>query len=535
MYGYGYQSPEMIAAQQEAREQRIQDKHDEKLESLPDGGMSGPDRSQIDTEFMSMGIPELRAMILDADPGRIYEVSQHWKSVHNILSGGDGDGKSGGVDQVSAKDSVAGLMQSAVENVLEHWEGDAAEAFRVAANDIMKKIRDGAAWANYYSETMHAVQNDLRNSMAKMREVEVPSGWSSAWDRLWDDGRSDEQLLEDINKGVSTDAARQANADSLSKGKEEQLKGVAIMEQLAVNYKAHTSRLPPIDDRDPFLPPNPDVPMPTPISMPSTGGNGPGAGANSAKPWSAGPTTSIKSTPTVPRAQGITGGSQLPVTKTKVDSISPGLTGPSTGTNTSIGGGGGGIGTSGSQGPGIVTPGSGSGVGGNTAGRGSVGITGGRGGMTGAGATANRGAGSRAGVGGTGAGAGVAGRGGAGAGGRAGIGGMGAGAGASAAGRGGAAGAGGRGALAKSRGGVVGAAKGIAGAGAGGGSGLHGSRGGSQRGAMAGGMAGGMGRRNSQRPEDENSRGDRPDYLVEDEETWISEEDRNRNVPRTIE
>ncbi|MCZ9341819.1 hypothetical protein NGM37_29065, partial [Streptomyces sp. TRM76130] len=161
-----------------------------------------------------MSIPELRSMILDADPGRIYDVSQHWKSVHNILSGGDGDGKTGGVDSVSAKDSVAGMMQSAVEAVLEHWEGDAAEAFRKKANEIMQNIRNGAAWANHYGEIMHAVQNDLRNSMAKMREVEEPSGWDRAWDKLTDDERSDEQLLEDINRGVSTDAARQANADS---------------------------------------------------------------------------------------------------------------------------------------------------------------------------------------------------------------------------------------------------------------------------------------------------------------------------------
>jgi hypothetical protein len=52
---------------------------------------------------------------------------------------------------------------------------------------------------------------------------------------------------------------------------------------------------------------------------------------------------------------------------------------------------------------------------------------------------------------------------------------------------------------------------------------------------MAGGMAGGMGGRNGRRPREENSHGDRPDYLAEDEETWISDEDRNRNVPRTIE
>ncbi|MEW2402710.1 WXG100 family type VII secretion target [Streptomyces sp. NPDC046862] len=509
---YGYQpTPEQIKAQQEAREQRIKDKHDEKLESQTNGGMGGPDRSQLDTPFMKMGIPELRSMILDADPGRIYEVSQHWKAVHNILSGGDGDGKSGGVDSVSAKDSVAGMMQSAVENVLEHWEGDASEAFRKKANEIMQNVRNGAAWANHYAETMHAVQNDLRNSMSKMREVEEPSGWDRAWDKLTDDDRSDKQLLEDINKGVSTDAARQANADSLSKGKEEQLKGVAIMEQLGVNYKAYSKGTVRDDGTDPFQPPNPQTPMPTPISMPSAGSSSPGSGSSTAKPWSAGPTTSVKPAPTVPRDPGITGGSQLPTAKTNVDSISPGLTG--TGPSTGVGGpsvGGGGLNTGGAQSPGIGIPGGTSGLaGGAAAARGGIGAAGGRGGLAGGGAAAGRGAGGRTGMGGMG------------------------GAGAGAAGRGGA-GAGGRGALARSRGGVVGAAKGVTGKGAGGGAGLHGSRGGSQRGGMAGG-AGGMGGRKGRRSEEENSQGDRPDYLVEDEETWISEEDRNRNVPRTIE
>ncbi|WP_128435263.1 WXG100 family type VII secretion target [Streptomyces cyaneus] len=512
-YGYGgyYNSPEYYEAQQKAQQQRIQDKHDQRLESTKDGGMGGPDRSKLDSDFMKMSIPELRSMILDADPGRIYEVSQHWKSVHNILSGGDGDGKTGGVDSVSAKDSVAGMMQSAIENVLEHWEGEAAEAFRKKANEIMQNIRNGSAWANHYGETMHAVQNDLRNSMTQMREVEEPSGWDRAWDKLTDDERSDEQLLADINKGVSTEAAAKANADSLSAGKEAQLKGVAIMEQLGVNYKAYSSgNLRETDPKDPFQPPNPQTPMPPPIPVPSGGGSSPSRGGTTAKPWSAGPTTNIKPTPTVPRDPGITGGSQLPTAGTKVDSISPGLTG--TGPSTGVGGpgaGGGNFGTSGAQGSGIVAPGGASGLAGGAAARGGIGAVGGRGGLTGGGAAAGRGAGGRSGMGGMG------------------------GAGAGAAGRGGA-GAGGRGALAKSRGGVVGAAKGVTGKGAGGGAGLHGSRGGSQRGAMAGG-AGGMAGRNGRRSEDENSRGDRPDYLVEDEETWISEEDRNRNVPRTIE
>ena len=65
--------------------------------------------------------------------------------------------------------------------------------------------------------------------------------------------------------------------------------------------------------------------------------------------------------------------------------------------------------------------------------------------------------------------------------------------------------------------------------GAGGGAGLHGSRGGTQAAQLAGRVARADG------PRKRTARGDRPDYLVEDEETWISEEDRNRNVPRTIE
>ncbi|MGW1257446.1 hypothetical protein ACWD5Q_20245 [Streptomyces sp. NPDC002513] len=512
VYGEYYNNPEYIKAQQQAQEQRIKDKHDEKLESLPNGGMGGPDRSEIDTPFMKLGIPELRSMIMDADPNRIYEVSQHWKSVHNILSGGDADGKTGGVDSVSAKDSVAGMLQSAVENVLEHWEGDAADAFRKRANVITQKIQQGSAWANHYAEIMHGAQNDLRNSMEKMRDVHEPSGWSRAWDKLWDDDRSDEQLVKDINNGVSTDAARQANADSLSKGKEEQLKGVAIMEQLAVNYKAYAKGGGYDKVKDPFSPPNPNTPMPPPISMPPAGGGGPGARGGAAKPWSAGRTTSIKpaptvphdggipGSPTVPRDPGIRGGSQLPTVKTNVDGISP-LPTPGSGAGTGgLGGGtgGGGIRAGGVQSPDIVAPG-----GGPNLGRSGIGFGGGRSGLTGGGAAAGRGAGGRAGMGGMGSG------------------------GAGATGRGGA-GLGGRGPLARARGGVVGAAKGVTGKG-GGGAGLHGSRGGS-RGAMGGGTGG----RNGRRSEEENSQNERPDYLVEDEETWISEDDLNRNVPRTI-
>ncbi|OAH10715.1 hypothetical protein [Streptomyces jeddahensis] len=466
------------------------------------------------TPFVEYSVNGLRKMIMDSQPGKISEVGTHWKMVHNILSGGDGDGATGGVDQVSAKDSVAGMLKSAVDTVLEHWEGEAAQAFKRRADNIAVQIRNGAAYANFTAEQLFAISKDLDAAKTKMADIHEPSKLESAGDKMNDNAnRDDSQAHKDLAAGVSAGTVAEANEKNLSLGMERRLQAMAVMEELAANYKVYTSNLNRNkwqDNEKSVSPPNNDVTMPPPIPMPSASAGGPGAAGAANKPWSAGSTARIKPAPAVPRDAGITGGSQLPAARTKVDSISPGLTGtgPSTGP-VGVSGGSGGLSTGGTQGPGVVAPGGVSGLGRGAAARGSVGAAGIRGGLGGGGAAAGRGTGGRAGMGGMG------------------------GSGAGAAGRGGA-GAGGRGALAKSRGGVVGAAKGVTGKGAGGGAGLHGSRGGTQRGAMAG-AAGGMGGRNGRRSEDENTSGDRPDYLVEDEETWISEEDRNRNVPRTIE
>ncbi|MFJ9751059.1 hypothetical protein [Streptomyces chartreusis] len=513
-----HRASQQYAEQQDKQRQAEQkSNHDRLIESDKVGRNNVPFNRATEngkTPFVEYSVNGLRKMIMESQPGKISEVGTHWKMVHNILSGGDGDGASGGVDEVSAKDSVAGMLKSAVDAVLEHWEGDAAQAFKRRADNIAVQIRNGSAHANFTAEQLFAISKDLDAAKAKMADIHEPSKLESAGDKMNDNSnRDDSQAHKDLAAGVSAGTVAEANEKNLSLGMERRLQAMAVMEELAANYKVYGKNLKSggsFDDERGVTPPSPDVTMPPPITPPSGSVRGPGAASAGNKPWSAGSTSSIKPAPAVPRNAGITGGSQLPTARTNVDSISPGLTGtgPNTG-SVGVSGGGGGLGTGGAQSSGVVGGGV-PGLGGGATARGGIGAAAGRGGLAGGGAAAGRGAG-----------------------GRAGMGGMGGGAGAGAAGRGGA-GAGGRGALAKSRGGVVGAAKGVTGKGAGGGAGLHGSRGGSQRGAMAGG-AGGMGGRNGRRSEDENSRGDRPDYLVEDEETWISEEDRNRNVPRTIE
>ncbi|MFE6945644.1 WXG100 family type VII secretion target [Streptomyces chartreusis] len=464
--------------------------------------VADPGRPQTKTQFIEYSLKELKQMLEGTNPGLIEETGRHWGKVNELLSGGEGGG-------------IAGLLDRAVDNVLEHWEGEASQAFEKEARKIAQSIRNAAWHADLNSSQMADAGSQLRRYKAQLDQIEEPSGWAKVGDALsdwqWDNGEAVASDLQD--RKLTAKEVAEINEGKIGASREAQLNGVAVMENLGAQYMRVTRNLRNNKLKDPgdghVGEPNRNVEYPPPVTLPNEGASRPSGSVPSSKPWTAGSTSSIKPAPVVPRDPGITGGSQLPTAKTKIDSISPGLTG--TGPGTGAGGPnitGGGGGTGGAQGPGILGTGGGAGVGRGTAGRGGLGIAGGRG-MSGTGAGAGRGAGGRSGMGGMG------------------------GAGTGAAGRGGA-GAAGRGALAKARGGVVGAAKGIAGKGAGGGAGLHGSRGGTQRGAMAGG-AGGMGGRNGRRSEDENSRGDRPDYLVEDEETWISEEDRNRNVPRTIE
>ncbi|MBT2504812.1 hypothetical protein J7I98_02665 [Streptomyces sp. ISL-98] len=465
-------------------------------------------RPQTKTQFIDYSLKELKQMLDGVKPEPIEETGRHWGKVNEILVGGkDGEG-------------IAGLLDKAVNNVLEHWEGEAARAFEKTARGIAQSIRNAAWHADLNSTQMADAARQLRNYKPQLDDIKEPSGWAKVGDALsdwkWDEGESTAKDLGD--QKLTAKQVAEINEGKIGASREAHLNGVAVMESLGAQYMRVTGNLERnriIKDPDGNIKePNRDVEYPPPVTPGGVGGASRPGGAGSAnKPWSAGPPKGIGAAPQVPRPKGITGGAPLPLppsTGTNVDSIKPGLTGPGLGPGPGGGGGGGG---GGNTGPGLVAPGGTQGGIRPAGGRGGISPVNGRGGRVGV----------PSGAGGTGRG-----------GGRPGMGGMGGGAGAGAAGRGGA-GAGGRGALAKARGGVVGAAKGIAGKGAGGGAGLHGSRGGTQRGGMPGGMAGGMGGRNGRRQGDENERGDRPDYLVEDEETWISEEDRNRNVPRNIE
>jgi uncharacterized protein YukE len=523
---YGYTTPQQQEAIRQANEDRLKKEHDEKLEAAPNGGKGR--HTGLKTNFMEYSIKGLKRMVENADPGKIYEVSQHWKSVHHTLSGGDG-GDTGQVDSVSAGDSVAGMLDKAVQNVLEHWEGAAAQSFQRKAAEVSGNIRAAAAYASTTAVTMDRAQNDLRQVKDQMRDIKEPGFWDKVGDKLSDYDRDDSQMQKDLANGVDPKVAAEANADRLSATKERQLQAVSLMESLGSNYQAYAKPLDPgvkYDDKQNIAPPERHVPTPPPVTMPSSNAKVPGKAGTTDK-WGSGQVKPVQPAPNVPIHSAVPGahtlpsagshdiGTYTPPVGTNIDGIAP--VPPSTG----IGSGGGTGGGLGGPGGGIGTGGLG---GGGISGAGSSGF-----GVAGAGA---RGIGAGGAVGGRAGGIGGAGAAGAGRGAAAGRGMGGAGGGAGAGARGAGSGAGGRGALARARGGAVGAAKGVANkTGAGAGSGLHGSRGGSQRGAGGAGGMGASGRGKNKKGQSEGS--ERPDYLVEDEETWISEE-QGRIVPPTI-
>lgn len=463
------------------------------------------------TDFAgTKNMDQMQGMLANADHVEVESCAKGWMQVHDQLVVGSGSAKA--------------VFDAAVEHVTQHWDGAAAEGFKAQAKIITKMIGDCSTYARYTSQAMTNAASVLKTIKPQVDAMDKPGTLSSLGNAIGDGfDRSDDQLRSDLGGGMGTQSALDKNRGSLSAGKEAQLEMAVKMEQLGAGYNAQsmamgswTKKPAPgrWDDKEDY-PGDPGGVAPVPVPLaPEVGSPRPSGSGRGTTGGTTGPVTPVREVKP-PRETGITGGVQKP----------PATTRPQVGTAIDgIGGGTAGIGGS-------------AGVGGGVGGVGGVGAGGTAGGVGGAGAGIPGALGGLGGRGGTAGGAGTAGgrAGAAGRGGMPGAGGMGAGAGAG--GRGGV-GAGRGGSLARRGGGVVGAAKGTGSGtrGTPGGSGLHRSRG--AAGAGSGGNVGKganrmMGRGQTDRTEEEERReGERPDYLVEDEETWTPE---RNNAPRVIE
>jgi uncharacterized protein YukE len=423
---------------------------------------------------------EMKAMVRHARPDLVEGVVTGWKGVQAQLT------------------TIQRDFEKEVARIQEHWKGAAADGFAEKAKQVSKSIGDTSKYAGHTALAMANAAAILAKVQPEVMAMEKPGRVSSFLNSAGDGfTRSGKGMDKDIAAGMGAQEVLDRNDDDLSAGREAQLRMAAKMETLGAAYNSQAKAMgswnkrPWQDERHDY-PGDPGGIAPTPVVMPTA------SSSHSPRSMSASSARSARTSATgasksVAPPSGISGGSHKPTVPTNnvgtaIDGISDGRTGVPT-----IGG---------------VGPAGGGSAGGGSAASGIGGGAGFVGGATGAGA-ARGGMASRPGAGGVGgaAGAGAA--------------------------RGGTARAG-----SGTRGGVVGGTPKTgsgAGRGTAGGSGLHSSRGAAGRGASAvrkGGTAGVPGSRTGRRKDEEQREGQRPDYLVEDEETWTPQ----RNVaPRVIE
>ncbi|QZY18436.1 hypothetical protein [Streptomyces decoyicus] len=507
-------------------------------------------------QFTKLRLNQVKQMVEGSNPGEVGNVAEGWKLVRIKLVGGGH-----GWNAQDWNDGIKKKFDDAVTKVLETWHGHSAEQFATAAQKISNNFAKLAAYPHNTGYVLHQISEHLADVKKAVADVEEPSELERIKDRAADglssgagkgaaignailpggggavvggliggmtggDGRDDTQLNADLaNPKMSIFDAVNKNRGSLSIDRERELQAAHYMEQLATTYRAGVTAIgkPPLsggrDLRDDEVPDYDGgggaIP---PIAPYGPAPSGPKGGTTPNIPGVKGGGYTTPQPLESPRPHGIDGGvgsipkSPAPHIGTGLDGLSGGGIGAGGGSGTGgIGGGGAGGGVGGGVGTGGLGSGGGSGSG--IAGGGMPGMVGGATGRTG------------------GAGAGAGARGG-----RAGMPGMGGAAGGGAKGAG-AKGAGGKGgAMARQKGGLVGGKGGKTGAAGQGGSGLHRSRGGTQSGATGGrrpaGMAGAHGAHGAKGKDKGSENGQRPDYLVEDEETWTPE----RNVaPKVIE
>ncbi|MFJ1755245.1 WXG100 family type VII secretion target [Kitasatospora sp. NPDC088134] len=464
-------------------------------------------------DFSHMSHGDLRAMVQSLDSGAVMAAADPWRRATETLK------------------QIRTALNTAAADTTGSWQGATSNAFYSHMTELASSVNNLAAYSNDAAGALQMMSEAI--DKAKHDMPEEPGFWDKAGDAFSDAAQE--------SVGISNEDTRTSITDSRKQ------EAVAVMQTLAASYRATTNYL--------KVPGGTGVEDPRQLTPPDNGGTaalgaliaGIGSGlVQTSSVMSTSGTTAPRqrsvssSTPKAPKTQqavirptdaGISGGTAnaLPQPKspgTGIDGVQGGtLVRGGGGTIGSTGGAGGvhgptgtgGFGTVGGTGAGSIGHGGTGLVGGTGIGNSRAGFSGnsvskagtfGSGGMGGA----NEGLGRGSGAGGAGANGGAGG-----AGGRAGRG------------------------LTGKAGGVIGESTQSAGGGRAfseGGSGIGRSRPGQAAGAgqaggpgQAGGaQGGGMGGHGQAGKKNKKQGKDRPDYLVEDEETWASGNHVNPNV-----
>lgn len=205
-----------------------------------DGSESGGDlgmlyAGELKTPFAAgEDVESMKAMLADAKPEQVLAVADGWAHVHDRLVDGSG--------------SIKGEFDRTVAHVLQHWEGEAAEAFARAAAEISKQLADCGTFARYTSAAMRHAGERLSEVKPQIDAIGKRGGFEGVVNSVSEEftGRR-RQLdagfrgLNDGRRGGTHAPGRDGETDEEGDGGTR--RAVALMVDLALTYNSQTQAM----------------------------------------------------------------------------------------------------------------------------------------------------------------------------------------------------------------------------------------------------------------------------------------------------
>ncbi|WP_377271164.1 hypothetical protein [Peterkaempfera sp. SMS 1(5)a] len=183
------------------------------------------------TDFSQYSHAQLKAMVDALNSGDVMKAADPWRRAHDTLKG------------------IRSALQSYSGQATADWEGQASDAFSTRMTKLANSVNNTAEYANNAAVTLEIVSDSIAEAKAAMPDE--PSAWDSGTD--WVGDRVSGLLgSHDADTMQSEATARKQQA-------------VAVMRTLAERYRngAEVLKPPPvgdINDKDDEYPPPPDGP-----------------------------------------------------------------------------------------------------------------------------------------------------------------------------------------------------------------------------------------------------------------------------------
>ncbi|MFG2556187.1 WXG100 family type VII secretion target [Streptomyces sp. NPDC048581] len=171
--------------------------------------------SRHSTAFAARSLPQMKAMVVHADPEQVRTAGHGWDAFRAELVGGEDGG-------------VLGVLDALVARLMQTWQGEAAEAFLGEADRFRHKIADTAEYARYISVALQGAANALQEYKTHI-DAMTPA----------DDTPGSRALTgEDRTSRVNAEDLLNADRGRLSATEQHALEAAVVMEQLGAAYNS---------------------------------------------------------------------------------------------------------------------------------------------------------------------------------------------------------------------------------------------------------------------------------------------------------